>query len=232
MDKPLTVYATNQSPPDETQPGLENLKLLLRLFVGGGAEAVDELLRRIKERQRLIEQNAPGSMTIVAGDERDADRLRYLLLGLLFEAPHRMVNRLTVARQKAEETANFIDHLFSPLTNSALLRPLRQRHEARVARLEALFEQLIDVGRSEETVGRRLARETFEATLDEVFDYMGRNPELRQILQQQSVGLTDEVVDQLRDRAAVADTLVDRIAGAILRRSPAPAETVPPDVAP
>ncbi len=232
MDKPLTVYANHHPPNDETHPALENLKLLLRLVIGGGAEAVDELMRRVKERQTAIEQNSTGVMTIVSGDETDLDRLRYLLLGLLFEAPHRMVSRLSVARQRAWKAANLIDHLFSPFTNNVLMQGMRRRHEARVARIEALFERLIDVGRSEETAGRRLARDTAGAAMDEFFAYLAQNPELRQILQQQSVGLTDEVVDQLRDRAAAADTLVDRIAGAILRRPPSPAETASVDFSP
>lgn len=232
MNKKLTVYVNHHLPNDEADLVLENLKLLVRLFIGASAEVVDELVCRVQERQTVIKQDPTSKMTIIPYDETDFDRLRYLFLGLLFEAPDRIVNRISTARKKARKAANLIDRMFSPLTNNFFMRSVRQRHEARVAKVEAIFNRLIDTGRFEETAGRRLARDTFDAAVDEFYAYLAQNPELRQILQRQSAGLTDEVVDQLRDRAATADKLVDRLAGAILRRSPLPTEAVSAEFVP
>jgi hypothetical protein len=54
--------------------------------------------------------------------------------------------------------------------------------------------------------------------MDEVLDYLAEKPEIRQLVQQQGVGLVAELVEQVRERAAEADDLVDRMSGAILRR--------------
>jgi hypothetical protein len=63
--------------------------------------------------------------------------------------------------------------------------------------------------------------------MDEFFAYLAQNPELRQVLEQQSVGLTNEAVGRLRQRSAEADRLIDRLAGAVLRRPAPPGEVDP-----
>ncbi|MCB0162814.1 MAG: hypothetical protein KDI79_01220 [Anaerolineae bacterium] len=230
MDKKITVYTKNQSSANEAQRRLDKLKMLLRLVIGGSAETMDELMRRVQEQQQRIDSNPAGGMTIIPHNETDLDRLRYALLGLLFETPDRLVSRISSLQEKTRQTTNRIDSIFRPFTNSFLVRPVRRRYKERVAKLNTIINDLIDTGRTEAMVGRRLARDTFEAAIDELFDYVAQNPELRQIVQQQSIGMTEEVVDQLRDRAASADMLVDRIARTILRRGSSPAEVVPPDL--
>ncbi|MCB0193494.1 MAG: hypothetical protein KDJ65_16220 [Anaerolineae bacterium] len=229
MNKKVTVYTNNPPSPDETQRRLEKLKMLLRLIIGGSAEALDEIMRRVQERQEQIEQNLAGGMTIIPHNETELDRLRYAFIGFLFEAPEHVVSRISTLQKKTRKATNRIDRIVSPFTNNFLTRPIRRRYQERVAKLNAMLNRLIDSGRAEATAGRRLTRDTFEAAVDEIFDYVAQNPEIRQVLQQQSMGMTEEVVDQLRDRAATADVLVDRIARTILQRRSSPTEADPPE---
>lgn len=223
MDKKMSVYGSDPGSDDKGQPDLDSLLVLMRLLVGGTAEGVDELIRRLKERQAAVNQNRPGSMIIFPANDKGLNRLRYALIGLIFEAPDRIARRVSAAHQSTQKAARMIDRLFSPITFSPLLRPVRERHQARRAQVEARLERLIELGRVEEQQGRRLARETVSEVLDEIFAYLARNPELRQVLEQQSVGLTNEAVNRLRQRSAEADRLIDRLAGAVLRRPAGPA---------
>ena len=47
---------------------------------------------------------------------------------------------------------------------------------------------------------------------------MAQNEEVKELVQEQSLGLAGEAVEQVRERTFTADTLVERIARAITRR--------------
>jgi hypothetical protein len=56
--------------------------------------------------------------------------------------------------------------------------------------------------------------------MTEVMTQLAQKPEVRELLQQQSMSLAGEVVGEVRQRTASTDALLERLARAILRRSP------------
>jgi hypothetical protein len=225
MSKEIDVYVNQQESSTGFQPSPETLQLILQLAVGGVMEGADELARRLQERQHELNQNRAGKITVFAGDESDAERLRYALLGILFETPGVVARQLSAARQNTQRVAGMVAKVTRPLTNSWLARPARRRYQNLVARRNALIDRLIEVGRTEEQSGRLLARDVTVETLDELLTYLAQKPEIRQIVQEQGLSLTGEVVNEMRKRTAAADSLVDRLLG---RRTPDPPPAIVP----
>jgi hypothetical protein len=211
-------FENNLESGDEPQPDLDALMGLMRLLVGGAMEGVDELFRRLKEHQIELKQNQAAAITIYPDDETDLERLRYALIGLLFETPQVMARSLSTVGQTTTKATNLITRMISPVTNSRLMRPVQNRYDTVAARGEEMLERLVESGWSEEKAGRLLARNASAEVMDELLAYLAEKPEIRQLVQQQGVGLAGELVEQIRGRAAAADNLVDRISGTILRR--------------
>jgi len=203
---------------DDTQPDFETLVGLMRLLFGGAVEGADELSRRLKEHQTALAQNQTSDISFYADDGTEWERLRYALIGLLFEMPQVMAKSLATVGQTTNKATGFMSRMVSPVANSRLMRPIHRRYETVAIRREEMLERLMERGRSEELAGRLLARNASAEAMDELLDYLAEKPEIRQLVQQQGVGLVAELVEQVRERAAGADDMVDRMSGAILRR--------------
>jgi hypothetical protein len=210
---PAQIVEHDQSSP--TEAGL--LLTALRLLVGGTMEGADELVRRLKERQQLLEQSPAAKTVIIPAGETDHERLRYALIGLLFETPGQVQRGLSTVSGQGKRAAKLATNVTRPFTRSRLLRPLLRPAQRQVDKLlkqrDDLWDRLIDLGREQEQQGRSLARETTAATVDEVFNYLAGKPEIRDLVQQQSVGLTQEFVNELRRRTAAVDARVDSLVG-------------------
>ncbi len=209
MNKVIDVYKNDPEATHKDQPDLDTLLVIMRLVVGGAMEGADELHRRLK--QQALNQSRAAAITVFPADETDLERLRYMLLGLLFETPGVIARSLSRVRQNTQRAADRASKLTQPLTNSWLLRPARRRYEKLVARREAFVDRLAEIGRLEEQTGRVLARDAVVETLDELLAFVAEKPEIRQIVQEQGLSLTSEVVQALRQRTAAADDLVDRV---------------------
>src|SRR5262245_23476521 len=227
MDKPTNIQSNQPEPQTQALSDYETLILVMRVLIGGALEGADELARRLKERQQEFNQNRTTSVTILTDDESELARLRFALIGLLFQASDQMVDRMASAQQTGRKAVGMADKVVGSILNSRLMRPLQRRGEKLKAEGEWLVDNLIKRGRVEEQAGRLLAREASVGVIDEVLAFMAEKPEIRELIQQQSVGMASEVVGQFRRRTADADKLIDRLAGAILRRSDqtAPAES-------
>jgi hypothetical protein len=211
---PQKANAHEKKPASEGAPGpdQETVRMLLRLLVGGVLEGSDELLRRLQERQQAIEQHPVTSAPrVISQDEADIERLRYALIGLLFETPGAINRGLARAVENTERAGNTVSRLAGPVTRSRLFRPVRRRYQRLVTRREATLNRLVELGRLEAQRGRVLARGTVTETVDEVLEYLADSPEIRDLVQQQGVSLTTEVVDELRRRVAAADRLLDSV---------------------
>lgn len=90
-----------------------------------------------------------------------------------------------------------------------------------VSRGETILESWIETGRREEQLSRSLVREqAFDDLVNEVLDYLAAKPEIRDLVQDQGVGMAEEVVGEFRSRSSDIDSLLARVADAILRREP------------
>lgn len=259
----------NETPPEP--PGVA-----LRLILGSLLEGSDELWRYVQEaahktRAALPTAPPPGP------DEDTADRWRYLLLGLLFEAEESVRQAASATPGRLEATARRASASLNRLARPLLDNPLMALAQAQGQRLadnpwlkvageqaaqtrrawqdrleqvqlvgEALVEGWIARGRYEERFGRTLSRQLAGRPINEIVDYLAENPHVyklveeqlerlrenpepvRELVQNQSVSMAAEAVDELREQGVTADNLIEGFVRRVLRRPPRPDLPPPP----
>lgn len=162
--------------------------------------------------------SAPPSEAQAAPDP--ATLLRHALIGLLFDTEARVETWLTGLTQLDQVLGALAMPLLQPLQTSRALAPAREGFEKLVTRGAAEVDRWIELGREEERRSRLLTktagRMTFEASIHQV----AINPEIQELVQQQGIGLANEVVKEVRERAVSADTLFERLARSMFKLTP------------
>jgi hypothetical protein len=219
---PVKQEAEQQAGPPETKPAL--LPTLMRLLVGGAVIGTDKLLNRSREWQAEIQQAAAHKMVIAPMSELERNQRRHTLIGLLFETPEVMSSGLAKVSHASGAAAGLVGKVFGPIVNSRLARPVKRRYDNMVTRAESTLDRWAERGRVEEQVSRALTEQAitqlFDEVLDEVIIQLAQKPELRDLLQQQSVSMAGEVMGEVRQRTANTDAILERLARAMLRRTP------------
>lgn len=206
------------------------LRSITRLLVGGALVGYDELLAHLRsweeDTRRTIIQRERDSPSVRAlgrepAPEAPSTVLRYAALGLFFESQDRWIRR---GRATADLVGRTTDALFSPalkrMDRSPRLRSTRSRFEKLVRRGEAVTDRWVQRGRMEETYGRRLARTAGQQGFNASMDQLGSAPALQDLVRKQSAGLTQDVLDEVRERTVTGDYVAEHVARSLLRRVP------------
>lgn len=197
----------------------QDLKILLRLLVGTAIEGSDEFRRRARLWQAETNATELSGIVISLEDETEASRLRYSLLGFLFQAIDAGYKSLSFLDTVSSQAYTIVARMFAPLTKSRLWRPIQERYDFYGETGESIVNSWINTGRREEQVSRALARkQAYEQIIDEAIGYLAQKPEVRELVQQQSVSMAGEVVDEIRERSSEFDSLLEERVNTLLRR--------------
>ena len=211
-----------------TAQQVDELKASLRLALGSylnGRDVYAERLRRIQATQASVKPEE----IVIDEDETAWEQLRYFLLGVLFETPDVIQRGLGTAERVASRVYNLISKITSPVTDSRVFNPVRSRVDKAAARGEKVIDQLIMKGRIEEQNSRlMLQQQNIDMLINDFVEYLVVKTEIRQIIQEQGVGMAGDVVDDFREQSAAVDTnLEQRLRGLFRRRPTAQAEAAP-----
>lgn len=192
---------------------------LLRLMIGGMLVGSDELRYRL----RRWDEASRASQTVQEASPRaDAASPRHALVGLAFEAEMSMRRGLSSMASRVARLADEANLFYDRVALSALGTPLEPMWRE-VDDLFSLAQEAVDRwtarGRREEQRGSRLAEQAVASLLDEVFDYMARNPAVRDLIERQGASMADSAVDEVRGRTAAADQWIERLAHNVLHRA-------------
>ncbi len=197
----------------------QELRILLRFLIGSAVEGNDEFWRRARIWQAELERARISGAYPSADIETEGARLRYAMLGIFFQTLDSWSKSLKFVQEFSGQAYQQFDRMVSPLVNSRLFRPLRRGVDRLVSRGESIIESWIEAGRREEQLSRSLVREqAFDDLVNQVLDYLAAKPEIRDLVQDQGVGMAEEVVGEFRSRSSDIDSLLARVADAILRR--------------
>lgn len=205
---------------------------LLRLLVGGALVGADEVRYRLQVWEAATRATThPASHH--AQPQAAPEALRYALIGMLFESEARVrrgFSRMLARMRRLSEEAHshdsyYYDSYYIADTPDMIPTPL----DPLLMRLDELLDELrfnatttIDRwsarGRIEEQHGRRMARLATVSVIDELLDYMARNPQVRQLIEKQATGMAGTAVEEVQGRTAQADMWVERLAHGLLRR--------------
>jgi hypothetical protein len=217
--------------------GLDELLRLLQVWEAETARLQAETAHLQSENTHLQadaakllaegELQAPGSSEgqALTGElsEKHADRLRYAFIGWLFESEAALLRRASLLGRPEGAATRWMRLWARPaaaLQGSPLFSPFRGRLDRWAARGEREVRRWIALGREEEAHSRLLARVAFDKTVDEYIEYLTTNPEVKDLVQMQSTGLANEVIEEVRERTVSADTFLEGLARSLLHRLP------------
>lgn len=203
------------------QPDERESKILLRLLVGTAVVLNDEFWRRARVWQSEIDKTRTSEVPAPGTDETDGERLRYAIVGMLFQAVDSAADGLKSVSYRTTRVRQRVSRLVDPLVSNRLVRPIRHQVEHAVSIGESAVQSWIRTGRKEDQLSRRLVLEqAYENLVNEVLDYVAQKPEIRDLVQDQGVGMAEEMVGTLRERSTSADSFLAEKAAAIFRRQP------------
>ncbi len=196
----------NDLPPQQ----LSDLKSTLRLLLGSTLNGSDLLVQRLRKMQAGQESVKPEAV-IIDENETPQDRLRYLLLGILFETPDAFQHAFETADKVASSFFDFFSRLLSPVTEISALNPLQKQYDDVAARGEKIIDRLIMKGRIEEQNSRQLLQEkAVNDLLNEFVEYLVLKTEVRRIIQEEGVSVAGDVVGEFQEESANVDTLLEQ----------------------
>jgi hypothetical protein len=216
--KPAQIQTVSKVEIDTAE--YQDLKMLVRLLIGSAAEGSDEFSRRARLWQAELDRSDPSKM-VIPENETEAARLRYTLIGFLFGAVDAGYNSLSLFDKVASTAITTVSFIFSPLTHSRLWRPVRNNFELSRERGESIVNSWMETGRREEQASRYLVRQqAYEEVIDDAIEYLAHKPEVSDLIQQQSVGMAEEIINDLRERSSKYDFLLDERVQKLLRKQP------------
>jgi hypothetical protein len=178
-----------------------------RLLVGGTVEGTFQLLQRLHDWEQLVRDDVQAE-TI----ESEADRLRYALVGFIFDAQLQMRRRMAGLQAQSESLTKAL----KPITDSWWLRPIKKQYDA----LQTQIDEWAEIGRHEEALSRAIASEGMSEIIDEFLQYLSENPEVKEMVQQQSADLASDVIGSVREASVSADAVLERVVRSIFLRRP------------
>lgn len=228
------------------------LRTATRLAVGTTLLATDMVVNQVRRAEEHLKaegkapvaldtqpQTAPPAadeVIIEVIDEQEvrvksADKVaRYALLGLVFDAQVRLEQGVTTLYRAEQTVSRSAGRVLRPLGNSKLLSPLRRRYENVTHWSQNRISQWLEIGQNEERYSRDLAQTTVNQLLETSLDYVGENPKIQEFVQEtiqnQSLGLAEEAITEVRERTISSDLFLERIMRLLLRRPPR--ESLPP----
>lgn len=225
-----------QNSDSEQEIDFNTGQAVLRLIVGLTLEGTDELSRRLREWEtRITQEHEPPSSSSTGTQSKslsEGERLYYALIGMSFAARQRVERDMTEWLSSPGRVMQGLIDLTNDLSENPLLRPLvqpiKEQAEAVSQHVHDEIERWVAIGQAEEQRSRAVARIAVPEVIDEVLEMLADNPELQDLIQQQSVGLAGEVVDSVREVTVTADSVVEAIARRILGRKPR-RQLPPPD---
>ena len=203
---------------DSDLPEFDSIDAMTRLLLGGAADFSDLFLQILEKWEEDVVNRQTA--TIVEQEEDVGDILRYLIIGLAFQSQRQVRSTTKTVGSWLLGAADTTLSITRPVRNSWLFSPARRVTNSVTSRLEDNISELVRTGRSEEFMGRLMAETALVESVDWVMDYIAHNPQIRDLVQQQALGFTEEISVAVRARSVSADNIIDGVLRKLLRRTP------------
>jgi hypothetical protein len=202
---------------------VETTRSLSRLLLGLALIGGEDLFTRLREWEdsHPVEPAEPPAEPQMAPSS-GGEALR-TLVGLAFEAVDMTARAVSATALMAGSVAGATRSAVRPVTESALLRPLRAPVEYLSARGEARFQQILEASRAERRRSRRLAEDVTGLLLEDIVSYAGDNPGVKALVDEQVERLLPTLVNDPTIQQLLVEQLGEWISGLSTR-----AETLDP----
>jgi hypothetical protein len=201
-ETPITGTVPSQS--------TSSVDVLLQLGLGIVLLGINNVGARLRDKQPMVEVSTVHEEPLAHLDD-DQNQLRYALIGLILKTPGVVSRGVSRTAQMAEAGFNKLSGMFKPVTNNRAVRPINKRYEQMVARGERIVGDWIDTGRRGEKTSQKLLQQTTDEVVGDLVDMVAKRPEITDLVQQSSMGMVDELTDELQGRTSAIDTVLERI---------------------
>ena len=227
----LTPAAPRPAPATPADPEFDAYLAVVKLLLGGTIEGTAELARRLEriEAELRAEEGPlrPGEV------KNSADVVRYMLVGLALSAAdgaRRQAFKLAEASDLFwRMTGSAVEPLASNRLTGRVVGPFDRAFNRLVARGQERVNGWVELGRANEPTARLVARQTYLEIVDDFIGQLSQNDQLAELVQEQSMGLATEMVEEVRERSLSADSLAESIVRRILKRPPRDLLPPPPE---
>jgi hypothetical protein len=210
----------------QSKSSRKRLRSLTRLVIGGVMVGLDSLLTNLDAWERQLEEQESQKIVAVdapqAAGEEQTPRLEHALVGLVFEAQDTLLAGMEKADRLSQAVIRLNSFWLKPLQRSWPVRTLAHQMDRLTERGETEVKRWAERGRVEVEQSRRLAETAVSETVESGIESLTTNPEVRDLVQTQSTGLANEVLEEIRERTVSADNFLEGIARRVLKRTPRP----------
>lgn len=217
------------------EPDLSTTRLIVGLFLKGMDSFFDRLktweVMRMRssgidwpiegERTNGLEENKQPVVPLLKYsysqrflDSQDA------VVGMIFLTRRNLIRGYRGFDELQHNLGRRIAAVTRPIRSNKVMQPIQNRFDKLVTRGEQEVNAIIRLGRLESDISRKLADTAVDNTVEDYIEYLAENPEVKELVQTQSTGLADEVVEEFRERSVSADTFVEGMARYFFRKSP------------
>ena len=211
------------SRPDPTVDGSDGdlYKTLVRVVAGGIGEGLDRLMQ-VNETLEMAELEATPEM---AGPYA-TNTIAMAVVGFAYELPEQIAAvSVSVSRSLSPLTAVATAALGAGATvaQATGIAPFvaELTSPTRVA-LGQQFHRLASIGSAEYARGRVLAVGAFTESVDGMVSYLSDSDEVKELVREQTLGVTGAAVQEIRETGAAADGLTEGIFRRVFRRDVQP----------
>jgi hypothetical protein len=183
----------------------------LMYIILGGLLSVGEKLNNNLEKFDGESIHYNSADQVLSYHQDDESQLKYALIGLAVKTPAILEKGAGRIGKIVDASYNFARHLLRPISSNRFMGPVHQKYEEMIQRGDQVINELIDTGRRGEVSSQIYARNVLNNLLEDVVNGLSKRPEIRELVQQQSYGMAQEISDEFQDRAAAADSIVERI---------------------
>lgn len=204
--------------PQSADEPFDTPTALLRLLVGGLLFGADEMRARLRTWEDLSRSELYAARL---HETPQVPGLHHMFLGVAFDGERRLRRGASRALRQLARAADDADFLFNRLSRATRGTPLdllRAPVDEAFWRVRSVMDSLATRGAAEEQLGRRMAERATGSVIDELLDYMARDPELRNLIEQQGMGIASAAVDDVREHVAATDIWLERLARQLLHR--------------
>jgi uncharacterized RDD family membrane protein YckC len=237
--------ATGETPlPDEdagpahatdrpARAGRDRGQKLTRVTLGSALIAMDTVNQRL-ERLDEAEAGAPSQGRSlddvlvpmsqwseqfgVAADQP----ARHLVLGMMVDARSRAGATARVLNRIGNGLAGAVNLFLQPVRRQRVFRPVRRGFRKAVSRGDSQVNRWRELGRAEDARSRALAETALtnaaEETMDELVASQRVELFIQEIVEAQTMGIVDEIVEEVRERAVSSDNFFEQPVRRLFRR--------------
>lgn len=222
-----------------TPSGFDPMQSLVRLIFGGVTSSPINLRGQLEQwetqteevlEERRAEAEQPHALattgddhahaikpyTAPRGSESESDQARLMLVGLLVETQ----TRIQQAFPRNAQPPAFVTAMLREYETNPALHGLREQVDTLAARGERELHRLMEVGRAEEEHSQVLFQTAIRTTTQSTIHEITSNTEVRELVQQQSMGVATEIVEEIREHGISLDNFIERNVRRLLRLRP------------